>query len=245
MSSGSFPSSSRTPVLDTLRQPWRRLWQRSGAGTQRLFPDLKVGEGQPVLAFPMFGAGPESTARLRAALDQSGFISYDWGHGIDHGPGRDGLAELLRRLEDRVVDVFEAERSGVTLLGWGLSGIYARELAKRTAPLVRQVITLGTPFNTAAGRCAMLAALHDQSGQLPQELERQLRETPPVPSTSIYSMSDLKVPWQMCLETESLASENILVPAASHEQLANVARVREVITDRLVQPEEHWRPFDA
>lgn len=244
MDRGSFPSTSHTPVLDTLRQPWRRLWQRSGSLAHH-YPGVRVGEGQPVLVFPMFGAGPESTVRLRAALDQAGFTSYDWGHGVDNGPRTGRFADLLRSLEDLVVDVFETERSGLTLLGWGLSGIYARELAKRTAPLVRQVITLGAPFNTAAGRCDMLSALHDQSGHLPEQLERQLRETPPVPSTSIYSMSDLKAPWQMCLETESLVSENILVPAASHEQLANVTKVREVIADRLVQPEERWRRFES
>jgi hypothetical protein len=243
MSSGSFSSFTQTPVLDTLRHPLRRLWQRNGHAAHQLYSGSTIGHGEPILVFPMFGAGPESTLRLRAALDQAGFVSYDWGRGVDNGPPPGGFAAFLRELEDRVVDVFETERCGLTLLGWGLSGIYARELAKRTAPLVRQVITLGTPFNTAGGRCDMLSPLHDESGSLPSGLAQQLREAPPVPSTSIYSLSDVKVPWPMCLDTESLASENILVPAATHEQLANTPKVRDVVTDRLVQPEDSWRPF--
>ena len=34
-----------------------------------------------------------------------------------------------------------------TLIGWSLGGLYARELGKQMAPRIRQVITIGTPFN--------------------------------------------------------------------------------------------------
>ena len=34
----------------------------------------------------------------------------------------------------------------VTLIGWSLGGLYAREIAKALPHRVRQVITLGTPF---------------------------------------------------------------------------------------------------
>ena len=37
-----------------------------------------------------------------------------------------------------------------TLIGWSLGGIYARELGKLMGPRIRQVITIGTPFNTEA-----------------------------------------------------------------------------------------------
>ena len=41
-----------------------------------------------------------------------------------------------------------AERHGqpVSLIGWSLGGIYARELAKELPDAARCVITLGTPF---------------------------------------------------------------------------------------------------
>ena len=151
---------------------------------------------------------------MRAVLDEAGFTSYDWGQGVDKGPQGLGLSHCLRRLEEQVIDAFEIERRPITLVGWGLSGIYAREVAKRTTPMVRQVITLGTPINlTAPGQppCSMLRALQDKQGHLDPAVALRLRQRPPVPCTSIYSMTDNAVPWQMCLQTESLMSENVLV----------------------------------
>jgi len=234
---------STSPVLDALRQPWRTLWERQPlTEPPRLIP-LPIGEGQPVLVFPMFGTGAQSTQGLRAALDRAGFHCHDWGYGVDIGPRTGNLRQRLRRLEECVIDVFESEREPVTLLGWGLSGLYARELAKRVAPLVRQVITLGTPFQTGAGRCAMLQPLCDERGELPAALARELRESPPVPCTSIYSMSDRVVPWQMCVQPQSPTAQNIMVAGSDHAQLADRPRVREIIADRLAQPEGDWRPY--
>lgn len=226
------------PVLDSMRQTWREPRE-----PQHHEPASATGEGQPLLAFPMFGGGPESTARLRDALGRSGFHCYDWGYGNDTGPRSGSLRNRLRRLEELVIDVFEHERRPVTLLGWGLSGLYARELAKRATPLVRQVITLGTPFNTDAGRCAMLQPLLDASGRLPEALQRQLRERPPVPCTSIYTMADALVPWPMCIEAPSPASESIAVPARGHRALADDPQVRRIVADRLAQPEDEWQPY--
>lgn len=243
---GFRPHVPLRPVLDAIRQPWSHLWHSASRRTAdgRLY----VGRGQPVMVLPVFGGGPASTEGLRAVLDQAGFASYDWGLGVDKGPGELGLSHCLRRLEEQVIDAFEVERRPITLVGWGLSGIYAREVAKRTTPLVRQVITLSTPFNLSApGQrpCPMLWALRDKQGCMDPAVALRLRQRPPVPCTSIYSMSDRTVPWQMCLETESLMSENVLVPAAHHTQLGEHPMVREVITHRLAQPEETWRPFDA
>ncbi len=233
-------------MLDAIRQPWDRLLH--GASRRTADGKIYLGQGQPVMVFPVYGGGPASTARLRNVLDQAGFTSYDWGQGIDKGPGELGLSHCVRRLEEQIIDAFETERSPITLVGWGLSGIYAREVAKRATPLVRQVITLSTPFNfSVPGQrpCSMLRALQDKQGLMGPAVAQRLRQRPPVPCTSIYSMSDRAVPWQMCLETESLMSENILVSAANHTHLGEHPEVLEVITHRLAQPEERWRPFDA
>lgn len=233
---------SNHPVLDVLRRPWRQLWDRPPAGAPR--PGLLArGRGQPALVFPTLGAGPDATSSLRRALDHAGFHCHDWGLGFDVGPRAGKLRQRLRQLEERVIDVFETEREPVTLVGWGLSGLYARELAKRAAPIVRQVITLGTPFNTAAGQCTLLATLHDDGGGLPPELAQQLRECPPVPCTSIYSLADELVPWPMCIAPDSACSEHVMVAGCAHRQLPDHRRVREVIADRLAQPPGDWRPF--
>jgi hypothetical protein len=240
----SFASSA--PMLDAL-QPLRRLLQRASRPYRHTAQGrIYLGEGQPVMVFPLFGGGPESTVKLRTILAEAGFAAYDWGLGVDSGPGEFDLGGCLRRLEEQVIEVFETERRTLTLLGWGLSGVYAREVAKRTTPLVRQVITLGTPFNTTADprrRCSMLRALEGAQGRMQAAVWHRLRQRPPVPCTSIYSMSDGVVPWELSVEVETPTSENILVPAATHQELAGHPKVLEVVTHRLAQPDGEWRPF--
>jgi hypothetical protein len=241
-------SFSPAPVLDALR-PLQRLIHRATQPCRHTDQGrIYLGDGQPVMVFPVFGGGSESTWRLRLTLRDAGFRTHDWGLGVDEGPGDAGLGRCLVRLEEQVVEVFEDSRRPVTLLGWGLSGLYAREVAKRMSPLVRQVITLGTPFRATGDtsrECAMLSALCASGEKTEASLWTRLRQRPPVPCTSIFSESDAVVPWQMCVETESADSENIRIESATHLDLPLHPRVLEVVSHRLAQPEDDWRPFAA
>ena len=64
-------------------------------------------------------------------------------------------------------------------------------------------------------------------------------------ATSIYSKSDGLVPWEMCVEKETLQSENIEVEGATHRGLPAHPKVLEAITQRLAQPDGQWRRFGA
>jgi Alpha/beta hydrolase family len=237
------------PALTALRSPLRALLKRCAPAIRRDGDNtIYLGQGQPVIVFPVLGGGPDSTAPLRKLLDESGFVTYDWGMGVDTGPRDRNLNRWLRELEERVIDVAETEGSSVSLLGWSLGGIYARELAKRTNPLVRQVITLGTPFNTEAEtgrRCPLFKVLESGYGNMAVNIRHRLRQRPPVPCTSIYSKTDGLVPWELCVEAESAESENIEVEGATHRGLPSHPKVLEAITHRLAQPEGGWRPFSA
>jgi pimeloyl-ACP methyl ester carboxylesterase len=237
------------PAFDALRLPLRALLKRCSPSSRRDGEStIYLGQGQPVIVFPVLGGGPDSTAPLRQILDDAGFASYDWGMGVDTGPRDRNLNRWLRELEEKVIDVAEAHEASVTLLGWSLSGIYARELSKRTNPLVRQVITLGTPFNTQADtqqRCPLIKVLESADGSLALNLRHRLSQSPPVPSTSIYSKADGLVPWELCVERETAQSENIEVAGANHRGLPAHPMALEAITHRLAQPEGEWRPFVA
>ena len=52
----------------------------------------------------------------------------------------------LERVMERMHELRYRYDSKVSLIGWSLGGIYARELAWMAPDDVRQVITLGTPF---------------------------------------------------------------------------------------------------
>ncbi|HUR90849.1 MAG TPA: hypothetical protein VMZ74_17325 [Ramlibacter sp.] len=204
------------------------------------------GDGEAVLVMPEYAHGPESTRELRNVLHHAGFAVHDWGLGVDNGPGH-GLDRLLRRIEERVIDVFEAEHGSVTLIGCGLSGIYAREVAKRTTPIVRQVITIGSPVRVTdpRGRCKMLDALFEASAGIDRMKLNRLRQRPPVPCTSIFSMTDEAVPTQFAEEPESITTENVAVPAKRHADLMHHPKTLEAITFRIARSDEEWRLFEG
>jgi hypothetical protein len=240
-----FVSAVAPVALDGFRAPLRQSFVPAAPASAAARPRIHEGRGQPVLVFPRAGAGPESTASLRRVLAGAGFQVQDWGQGKDEGPGAIGLNRWLRKLEDCVLDLYESAQANVTLLGWGLSGIYARELAKRATPLVRQVITLGTPFNTAADpqrTCAVLSLL-DAGERLPLAARIRLRHAPPVPCTSIYSSDDGLVRAEQCVDKDGPQAEHIEIPGVRHQELATHPLALEVITHRLAQPEGAWSPF--
>ena len=90
-------------------------------------------------------------------------------------------------------DLHREHRRKVSLVGWSLGGIYAREIARCTPQSVRQVVTLATPFAAMAdGNHAgtIFKLLGGDTSQLTAELQARLRKRPPVPTTSIYSDND-------------------------------------------------------
>jgi pimeloyl-ACP methyl ester carboxylesterase len=49
-------------------------------------------------------------------------------------------------MDARLADLWRRYQRKVTLIGGSLGGVFAREMARPTPDLVRQVITLGSPF---------------------------------------------------------------------------------------------------
>ncbi|MBK0392828.1 alpha/beta fold hydrolase [Ramlibacter algicola] len=203
-----------------------------------------VGDGHPVVVFPGLGGAPFTTSHLRKYLADSGFAAHCWGRGVNTGPDGeletwlDGLESDLRRHHDH------AGRK-VSLVGWSLGGIYARELAKRAPDAVRQVITLGTPFAAMRGSThaeGVFRLLNGGKTQLTPRLEARLRQCPPVPTTAVYSRSDGVVCWRSCIEKRTRQSESIEV-GASHLGLVTHPEVLRVLVDRLAQPEGQWKPM--
>jgi len=103
---------------------------------------LPRGDGHPVMVFPGLGANDATTWPLRGFLRSLGYVTQAWGQGFNAGPRvgvLDRCAADIRNLADRTGEP-------VSLLGWSLGGLYAREMAKEHPEITRCVITLGTPF---------------------------------------------------------------------------------------------------
>src|SRR3981081_2150805 len=105
----------------------------------------------------------------------------------------------LCALRDRLTEIHEATGRKVSIVGWSLGGIYARDLALQAPEMIRSVITLRTPFanhvlSTNAAR--LFEVLSGETVDDNSELARAIAGDLPVPVTPIYSRTDGIVNWR-------------------------------------------------
>lgn len=197
------------------------------------------GQGQPVMVLPGMAGGDRSTLALRLFLRHKGYAVYGWDQGRNVG-----ARDLLMPLQARIESIQRKHAGPVSLVGWSLGGIYARELAKRVAERVRCVITLGSPFKGPAKASNVWRLYELLSGRSVEERgdDHALERTPSVPTTAIFTRADGIVAWQRCIETPGERVESIEV-AGSHFGLGHNALALYAIADRLAQDPDNWRPF--
>ena len=198
------------------------------------------GDGHPVLVLPGLMASDLSTVILRRILSAQGYACHGWGLGVNRGPH----PGVLERCAQRVAELRREHGRTVSLIGWSLGGLYAREVGRREAGAVRQVITLGTPFAGNPRDTNAWELFERVSGQRVDSdtMQAMLRAPLAVPSTSIWSRTDGVVSWLCSVEAGGERSENIEVDA-SHRGLGMNPMVLYAVADRLAQPEGAWRPF--
>lgn len=202
------------------------------------------GDNHPVIVFPGLGASDGSTEYMRSYLTTLGYSVYSWGLGRNIGP-RNGLDSLLTDIECKIKEVSkEHNGSKVSLIGWSLGGIYAREIAKICPDLIRQVITLGTPFKgdaTSSNVTFLYDMLSNDKSHYDPYIIDVVSKKPDVPFTSIYSKTDGVVHWTSSIEEDSDISENIEIPCSSHLGLGHNYVSMYIIADRLSQSEHDWK----
>jgi len=208
--------------------------------------DRISGDGHPVVIFPGLASDKSATAPLTSFCKGLGYEVHDWGRGFNTGPLGD-VDDWLDELAPHIAALASEQGRGMSLIGWSLGGIYAREVAKRL-PRVRQVITIGTPF---AGSAAQTSAglihglVRGQEAPIDEPLARRLGIAPDVPTTSIYSHTDGIVAWEACIQAGTRrTTENIEVDG-SHLGLGWNPAVLSIVADRLSQPDGAWKPYGA
>lgn len=144
------------------------------------------GGGRPVMVIPGFMASDRTTARLRKSLTNAGFVCRGWGMGRNLGI----VSNIFERMDDRISQM--QTDAPVTLIGWSLGGLVAREYAKYAQHRVSKVITLGTPFSGGprsnnGWRIYELIAGHKVDDPL---ISVNLSGKPPVPTIAIWSSRD-------------------------------------------------------
>ena len=179
----------QSPGLVRLALEWRAPWEFGASiAAKPLLSLAPKGDGHPVLVFPGLIAPDMSTLPLRRFLKGRGYAAAPWKQGINLGPREGVIESCLGRLRD----VYDAHGRKVSLIGWSLGGIYAREVAKVYPDAVRQVITLGTPFTGHPK-----ATNASSSSRRSTPARRISTATPSTPSSSPKPPSTLKVSSQV------------------------------------------------
>jgi len=206
---------------------------------------LPRGDGHAVVIFPGLASDHVALAPLKTLCNDLGYAAFDWGRGLNAGPQGD-IDNWLDALADDVSVMTRSHGKPISLLGWSLGGIYAREVAKRLPNRARQVITIGTPFAGSPEHTHARWVYRLVNGNKPpfsEALARRLGTPPGVPTTSIFSRSDGIVAWQACVQAGSERQcENIEVKG-SHCGLGWNKQVFQVVADRLCQPHGQWKPM--
>ncbi len=152
------------------------------------FLNLPKSDGRTVIVYPGLIARDWMTWPLRFALKRAGYNVHGWGLGMNRGP----RAGVLEACEAKIKSCFDASGRHVTLIGWSLGGLMARELAKRNPTLVRDVITMGSPFSGSPRANYAWGMYQAVAGEtIAAAYERFDLYTPPTcPTMSLYSRTD-------------------------------------------------------
>ncbi|MEL6257613.1 MAG: alpha/beta hydrolase [Pseudomonadota bacterium] len=205
--------------------------------------NLPEGDGHSVLVLPGFMAGDMSTRPMRRLLNDIGYDTHGWGLGRNVRFNEQREADMISVF----TDLYRKSGQKISIVGWSLGGVFARELAKMQPDMVRCVISLGSPISNdrKISRARHLFEAINGRRTTPEQEGRyaRLHEAPPVPTTSIFTKADGVVDWRGSVQEEGEQTENIHVPG-SHVGLGVNPLVMVAIADRLAQDDGEWTPFE-
>lgn len=171
------------------------------------------GDGRQVMTIPGFMADDLSMWPIRRYLRFLGYDTVPWGQGRNRGrPEHDakllvGRLDSMRRTEDKI-----------TLIGWSLGGVIAREVARRAPHAVREVITYGTPVEGGPKYTSTAAMYASNRGLDLDAFERHVHSVNcqgiRQPLTVIYSRTDGIVGWRAAIDRYNPQARHIRVPGS-------------------------------
>ena len=221
---------------------------RSGNDWKKELENIPHGDGHPVLVFPGFMTSDRSTSILRKRLTAMGYDALPWDQGINLGQTREG--DMLHKITDLLKHTYIASSRKVSLIGWSLGGLMAREAARNHPEQVRTVISMGSPIGGSPRHSSIwklyeiIARITGRQENIDELMEQIIQPVEGVHCVAIYSDSDGVIPPTIAQEKETTLTENIKVDA-SHLGLPFSAEVLKVIGNRLAEPEDAWKPFLA
>ncbi len=206
-------------------------WLKLPLSTKSLFR-VPRGDGRRVLLLPGYQSPEWAMEPLAAYLRAIGYSASTWGLGVNGG-NVDGLTEAFGA---RVDAMSETLSEPITLIGWSLGGVIARETARLNSTSVREVVTMGTPLIGGPKYTAVGDIFARQNGLNLDEFEREVHTRNSVglkqPLTVIYSKSDGIVGWKAAIDVYNPQARNIQV-RSTHFGLGLNSKVWKIVAEAL------------
>lgn len=207
---------------------------------------LPPGDGHAVMTLPAFLASDSSMLVMRKYLRRWGYDARRWRLGRNIGPRQQRDIEKI--LDRRLASLYRKSGGKVSLVGWSLGGLFAREMARRNPHLVRTVITLGSPVGepkaTSVWRLyEYVSGVSLADRDVRKRIDSLRKPIPDVPVTAIYSKSDAIVSSKIARIPAGANVENIGINT-SHVGMGFNPAVFFALADRLRQLEGSWAPFE-
>lgn len=194
---------------------------------------VATGDGAPVLLVAGFGATDRSLGPLRRFLRKSGHDARP----ASLGRVSDEVEALYPEIGRRCVQIAEETGRPVSLVGWSIGGVLAREAARDHSGEVARVITFGTPvvggpsYTSLAWRYSETQLAHIRS-----QIDERNRTPISVPVTAIWSRNDGIVTPEACIDHHTPDVENVEV-RSTHVGMSIDPEVWNAIAQRLAAAE--------
>ncbi len=179
------------------------------------------GHGEPVVLVPGFLGDDRYLTEMHLWLRRIGYRPYFSGIGRNV----DCPDLLTTRLVMTIRQAYADTGQPVSIIGHSLGGMLARAAGHREPDLVKQVITMGSPFRSVRAHPLVLSAANIVRANIVRERRHRrevmntcftpecnchfvasLRDEPPPDDferSAIYSKCDGVVDWRSCIEDES------------------------------------------
>lgn len=149
---------------------------------------------------------------------------------------RGDVPALIPQVVARTEALFERQGEPISLVGWSLGGVLAREVARERPETVRGVVTLGSPVIGGPKYTRAAGFYKNVLGQDLDAIEKNVnaRNQIPiqVPLTAIYSRRDKVVQWEACIDHFNDHCEHIEVDA-SHLSLGFDPKILKLVSAKV------------
>ena len=194
----------------------------------RKLTKIQHGNGQKVMLFPGWKSHERVMYPLKTYLSKLGYTPQYWGLGINNGQ--------LETYRDKIVKRLKAETSKdkITLIGWSLGGVVAREIAREIPEKISGVVTYGTPVIGGPAYTIGSKSWGAKETKRINTLIDELDRTNPiqVPMSIIFTKNDSIVTWSACLDNKSKNVKHYEVNS-THLSLGIDPEVWEIVSRHL------------